>query len=62
MTPIVMFLRVLGKELNDRADGWARDSSNAASDDLRFRFGVTASILRELAGAIESAAKRTLLA
>lgn len=62
MTPMIMFLRVLGKELSDRADGWARDSSNAVSPDLQARFGITAAVLRELAAAIEAAMKRTLLA
>lgn len=62
MTPMIAFLRALGKELGERADGWARDSSNAASVDLQARFGITAAILRELASAIESAMKRTLLA
>lgn len=62
MTQLITFVRVLTKELNDRADGWARDASNAASTDLQHRFGTTAAVLRELAGAIESAAKRTLLA
>lgn len=57
-----MFLRVLGKELGDRADGWARDASNAASSDLKDRFGITAAVLRELAGALEVAMKKTLLA
>ena len=57
-----MFVRELGKELNQRAEGWARDASNAASTDLQDRFGTTAAVLRDLAGAIESAAKRTLLA
>lgn len=61
MTQLIMFIRVLGVELNNRADGWARDASNAASTDLQHRFGTTAAVLRELAGAIEVAAKRTIL-
>jgi hypothetical protein len=59
---MIMFLRVLAGELGDRANGWARDSSNAASSDLKDRFGLTAAVLRELAGAIEAAMKKTLLA
>lgn len=62
MTSLIMFVRALVVELNQRGEGWARDASNAASTDLQDRFGTTAAVLRELAGAIESAAKRTLLA
>lgn len=62
MTSLIGFVRELVKELNDRADGWARDASNAASTDLQDRFGTTAAVLRELSTAISAAAKRTLLA
>lgn len=62
MTALIMFVRELVKELNNRADGWARDASNNASTDIKDRFAITAAILRELATSIEVVAKRTLLA
>lgn len=62
MTALIGFVREFVRELNNRADGWARDASNAASSDLKDRFGITAAVLREVAGAIETSAKRTLLA
>lgn len=62
MTALIGFVRALVKELNDRADGWARDASNNASSDIKDRFAITAAVLRDVAGAIEAAAKRTLLA
>lgn len=62
MSALIMFLRTLIKELGDRADGWARDASNAASKDLQDRFGITAAVLRELASAIGVAMKVTVLA
>lgn len=61
MTGLIMFVRELTKELNNRADGWARDASNNASSDIKDRFGITAAVLRELAASIEAAAKRSLL-
>lgn len=62
MTALIGFVRALTRELNDRADGWARDASNNTSTDIKDRFAVTASVLREIAGAIEVAAKKTLFA
>lgn len=62
MTALIGFLRDLVGELNARANGWA-DSAGLASSSggLGEAFALRASILRELAGAIEAAMKRTLL-
>ena len=57
----IMFLRAFCKELVDRANGWARDGSNAASPDIRDRFNITASVLRDLVAAVEAAMKATVL-
>jgi hypothetical protein len=62
MTALIGFIRALEKELNERADGWARDASNNASADIKEKFSITSSVLREVAGAIGAAAKRTLFA
>jgi hypothetical protein len=62
MTALIGFIRELGKELTNRANSLAVDASNMASTDLKDRFAITASVLRDLAGALETAAKRTLLA
>lgn len=62
MTALIGFIRALEKELNERADGWARDASNNASADIKEKFSITSSVLREVAGSIGAAAKRTLLA
>lgn len=63
MTALIGFIRELTRELNNRADGWARDAiSDNVSTDIKDRFAITASVLREIAGAIEVASKKTLLA
>lgn len=62
MTALIGFIRALERELNERADGWARDASNNASADIKEKFSITSSVLRELSGAIGAAAKRTLFA
>jgi len=60
VTALIAFCRALVVELNQRADGWARDASGAPTYEIRDRYHATSSVLREIAGALEVAAKRTL--
>jgi hypothetical protein len=62
LSMVVALIRELGRELNARADRWAVDAGNAKDPDVGKSCARTASILREVAAALESAAKKTLFA
>lgn len=63
MTAIIGFLRELCAALEARADGWAQSSCLASeTGGMGESFALRATILREMAGSIRDAMKRTLLA
>jgi hypothetical protein len=59
---VVALIRELGRELHLRADRWALDAGGARDPEIGKSHARHAAILRDLAGALEAAAKKTLFA
>jgi hypothetical protein len=63
ITTLIQFVRVLGADLESRADRWSQDAGQASlhGDGQReSRCLAVSSILREIAAAVQYAAKQTM--